>query len=100
MKIFRLISFIEGCSLLALLFIAMPLKYYAGMPEVVFYVGMTHGILFLVYAAWALGVSHTQGWSIGYWLFVFGLGVVPFGFLLVERNIKRALAREAVPEAA
>ena len=100
MKSFRVISFVEGCSLLALLFVAMPLKYYAGMPEVVFYVGMTHGILFLVYAAWALGVSHAQGWSIAYWLLIFGLGVVPFGFLLVERNIKRALSREPVPEAA
>ena len=93
MKIFRLVSFIEGCSLLALLFIAMPLKYVAGMPEAVSYVGMTHGILFLLYVAWTLGVSHVQGWSIGYWLLVFALGVVPFGFLLVERHIKRDLAR-------
>lgn len=100
MKIFRLISFVEGCSLLALLFVAMPLKYFAGMPELTYYVGMTHGMLFLLYAVWALGVSHTQGWSIGYWLFVFALGSVPFGFLLVERNIKRGLSREPLPDAA
>ena len=100
MKIFRYVSFIEGCSLLVLLFIAMPLKYYAGMPEVVFYVGMTHGILFLIYAALALIVSHTQGWSILYWLFVFLLGVVPFGFLVVDARLRKAMRGDAVAEAA
>ena len=30
----RLIAFVEGCSYLALLGVAMPLKYFAGMPQV------------------------------------------------------------------
>ncbi len=38
---------IEGCSTLILLFVAMPMKYYGGMPEVVSVVGMIHGILFI-----------------------------------------------------
>ncbi|HZP15686.1 MAG TPA: DUF3817 domain-containing protein, partial [Nocardioides sp.] len=50
----RGVGMIEGTSFLVLLFIAMPLKYFAGMPEVVFWVGLVHGILFLSYAAVAL----------------------------------------------
>ncbi|HDP89297.1 MAG TPA: DUF3817 domain-containing protein [Thioalkalivibrio sp.] len=99
MKLFRLVSLIEGCSLLALLFVAMPLKYYAGMPEPVFYVGMTHGILFLLYAGMALGVSHLQGWSIGYWLLIFLLGVIPFGFLVVDHRLRRTMHPQLAAEA-
>lgn len=43
----RVIGFIEGISYLVLLLIAMPLKYLADIPEVVRYVGMAHGILFV-----------------------------------------------------
>ncbi|MFW5972756.1 MAG: DUF3817 domain-containing protein, partial [Bacteroidota bacterium] len=45
----RLIGFIEGLSYLALLGIAMPLKYMAGMPMAVRYVGWIHGVLFVLY---------------------------------------------------
>lgn len=100
MKTFRIISLIEGLSLLLLLFIAMPLKYYAGMPGMVFYVGMSHGILFLLYAGFALAVSHRQGWSIGYWLFIFLLGVVPFGFLFVDHKLKRSIQQSMLTESA
>lgn len=99
MKTFRLVSFIEGCSLLLLLFVAMPLKYYAGMPAVVWYVGMGHGILFMLFAALSLTVSHRQGWSVGYWLLVLLLGVVPFGFLLLDTRL-RAETRSVAAESA
>ena len=42
---FRLVAISEGISFLLLLFIAMPLKYAAGMPEGVTYVGWAHGLL-------------------------------------------------------
>ena len=50
---FRIISLIEGLSFLVLLFIAMPLKYHWGHPEAVSMVGMTHGLLFIAYVAFA-----------------------------------------------
>ena len=46
---FRLISFIEGISFLILVFIAMPLKYLAGIPLAVKIVGMAHGVLFILF---------------------------------------------------
>ncbi len=38
---------IEGCSTLVLFFVAMPMKYYADIPEAVSVVGMIHGVLFI-----------------------------------------------------
>jgi integral membrane protein len=43
----RWAALFEGSSLLLLLFVAMPLKYYAGIPEAVKIIGPLHGILFL-----------------------------------------------------
>lgn len=88
MQAFRLISLIEGLSLLALLLIAMPLKYQFGIAEAVLYVGITHGTLFLLYMVVSLAVSHQQQWTIAKWLAVFLAGVVPFGFLMVDRQLK------------
>ncbi|WP_406672065.1 DUF3817 domain-containing protein, partial [Natronospira sp.] len=47
MRFFRLVSMIEGLSLLTLLFVAMPLRTYADMPLAVTYAGWIHGILYL-----------------------------------------------------
>ncbi|GAB6070926.1 DUF3817 domain-containing protein [Thiomicrorhabdus hydrogeniphila] len=49
MKFLRFMALLEGSSLLILLFIAMPLKYQFGMPEVVSWVGRIHGGLFIVF---------------------------------------------------
>jgi integral membrane protein len=91
MKLFRLISLIEGLSLLALLLVAVPLRVYAGLHEPVWYVGWTHGLLFLTYGALALVISHQREWSILRWLVTFLLGAVPFGFLVVDGQLKRAM---------
>ena len=98
MKVFRLISLIEGISLVTLLFIAMPLKYQFGVGEAVAYVGITHGCLFLIYMVMSLSVSHQHQWSIFKWLAVFFAGVLPFGFLLVDKQLRADPITAAVTE--
>ncbi len=49
MTFLRLMALLEGSSLLLLLFVAMPLKYQFGMPEVVSWVGQLHGALFVIF---------------------------------------------------
>ena len=100
MKLFRLISLIEGASLLILLLVAVPLRVYAGLHEPVWYVGWTHGLLFLTYGAFALVISHRREWSILRWLVTFLLGAVPFGFLVVDGQLRRAVQTAEEPEAA
>ncbi|WP_421704471.1 DUF3817 domain-containing protein [Aliiroseovarius sp.] len=58
--LFRKIASIEGWSYVLLLFVAMPLKYWAGMPEAVRMVGMVHGVLFVGYMM-ALGLAAERG---------------------------------------
>jgi integral membrane protein len=45
LKNFRILSLIEGLSLLVLLFVAMPAKYHFGFNDAVSYTGMAHGLL-------------------------------------------------------
>jgi len=82
----RLVSLFEGISLLVLLGIAMPLKYWAHMPLGVRVVGMAHGLLFVAYVLLLIQNAIEQRWSAG----KVGLGlvasVVPFGAIYAERN--------------
>ena len=49
LKRFRFMGLLEGSSLLISLFLAIPLKYFFGMPEAVSVVGSIHGFLFVSY---------------------------------------------------
>ena len=86
---FRLISFIEGISFLILIFIAMPLKYMAGIPLAVKIVGMTHGILFILFIIALFMAAKRYKWKVlTFQLFVYSL--IPFGFILIEKTIMKA----------
>src|SRR6185369_1627690 len=47
LKRLRLMDTVEGVSTLVLFGVAMPLKYFAGMPMAVRLAGMVHGVLFI-----------------------------------------------------
>jgi integral membrane protein len=91
----RLIALAEGVSFLVLLFIAMPLKYLADIPEAVRVTGMVHGILWVAFVG-ALGHAWaTLDWPLR--KLVMGLigSVTPFGPFLLEASLRR----EAAPAA-
>ena len=84
----RGVGMIEGVSYLLLLCIAMPLKYFAGMPEAVWYVGLTHGVLFISYAAVAFlawGRGQLPDKLLGYAALA---SVLPFGPFVIDRKLK------------
>ncbi len=91
LKTFRILSLIEGASLVSLLFIAMPAKYYFAYFDVVWIVGMTHGLLWLAYLAFSLPVSHKQNWSIIFWMLVLLASIIPFACLFLDRKLKQEL---------
>ncbi len=91
LKSFRLLSLIEGLSLITLLFIAMPARYQFGV-DFVWPVGMAHGLLWMAYVVLSLAVSHAQRWSVLMWLLALLCSILPFGFLLIDRRIKREIA--------
>ena len=85
---FRLVSLLEGSSFLVLLGIAMPLKYAAGRPEFVRYVGWAHGILFVLFLLALFEAASAQRWSVARIAGAFVAGVVPFGAFVLERKLR------------
>lgn len=76
---FREIAKWEGFSYLALLGIAMPLKYFAGIPMAVTVIGSIHGFLFVAMGILALDVRQEAKHSFTWVLTAFIASIVPFG---------------------
>jgi integral membrane protein len=87
LKQFIVISRLEGISFLLLVFIAMPLKYGAGMPLMVKYVGWAHGVLFMAYVAQLLFVAISLKWDIIKTMLGFIASLLPFGPFVFERRL-------------
>lgn len=92
---FRGIALLEGLSFLLLLFIAMPLKYWAGMPEAVKLTGWAHGVLFVLYVLSLLEVTLKQRWSIWTALLAFIASLIPFGTFVLDAQFLKKQARAA-----
>ncbi|MEK6639922.1 MAG: DUF3817 domain-containing protein [Nitrospirota bacterium] len=87
-RIFRMTALAEGCSFLILLCVAMPMKYFMGMPEVVRVVGSIHGGLFLLYVG-LLAVLHVrQRWSVMFSLYAFVASIIPFGTFILDKQLR------------
>jgi integral membrane protein len=88
--LFRLIGISEGVSYLLLLGIAMPLKYFYGMPEAVKYSGWIHGVLFMAYMAVALRCLFLLRWNLWSNFLLFAAALFPFGPFLIDGKLKKA----------
>lgn len=86
LAIFRLISILEGISFLILLGIAMPLKYFLNMPDMVRHVGMAHGILFIGYILGCLLLIKPMGWNRKQTLEIMGCSLLPLGPFYMEKK--------------
>ncbi|MDT8318298.1 MAG: DUF3817 domain-containing protein [bacterium] len=92
LKLFRLLSIIEGTSLIALFCVAIPAKYYLKVFDVVWDVGMIHGILWSIYFIMSLLVSHMEKWKVTLWITVLFASVIPFACFFLERKLKGSSA--------
>ncbi|MFC3886006.1 DUF3817 domain-containing protein [Bacillus songklensis] len=87
----RGIGIIEGISYLVLLFIAMPLKYFANLPIFVQIFGMAHGILFVLFVLMLLIVWFRHGWSLIRVLGAFMASLLPFGTFVLDARLRKEL---------
>ena len=103
----RVVAFVEGVSYLVLLSVAMPLKYFAGMPSAVKTVGWVHGVLFVLYllAVAEVAVRHRwpparvfgalaevafeHRWPPAKIAVAFVASLVPFGTFVLDRQLRR-----------
>jgi len=85
---FRLIGLIEGTSYLLLLFVAMPIKYMLGDPSYVKIVGMTHGILFILFILIQIQASTKYNFSSKDNVLYFVASLIPFGTFFTDTRLK------------
>lgn len=86
LKLFKIVAFLEGTSLLLLLFFAMPMKYFFQEPIFVKTIGMAHGVLFVVYIILAIMAKIELNWSFKKFSFICVASIVPFGTFYVEKK--------------
>jgi integral membrane protein len=88
----RWVSLLEGTTLVALVFVAVPLEHLGGYPLAVTWMGSIHGMAFLLYV-WMLIQTISGGdWT---WPEILRAGVaaiVPFGGFVNERWLRRKQA--------
>lgn len=85
----RFIGITEGISFLVLLLVAMPLKYYFGMPMMVKIVGWLHGVLFIAYIIAVLLAIKAMQWN---WFSVgvaLAASLIPIGTFVLDRSWKK-----------
>jgi len=85
---FRAVALLEGVSFILLLFVAMPLKYVAGMPEAVKLVGWAHGALFVAYLFALIDVWQDRAWSFGRVVLAFAMSLIPFGTFYLDKKLR------------
>jgi integral membrane protein len=85
----RLAALVEGVSFLVLLGVAMPLKYFAGLPAAVKVVGWVHGLLFVVLCVALANATAVARWPLGRAALVFVAALLPFGPFVVDRRMRQ-----------
>jgi integral membrane protein len=96
---FRTIALLEGASFLVLLFIAMPLKYLAGMPLPVRIMGSVHGLLFVLFVVALIRVSRDRHWPSRRSLTAFVSSLLPFGTLVFDRAVRHEMEERGPAQA-
>jgi integral membrane protein len=90
---FRLLGWLEGSSLIALLTIAVPVKYLLHNPTPVQWLGPVHGALVLLFLCSALQAGITHRWSFRKQAWkVLVACLIPFGTFYIDRRLLRPLA--------
>ena len=90
----RVLSMIEGISTLILFFVAMPLKYAAGMPMAVTIAGTIHGVLFTALALMLLVGIRQVPLPVSVAATGLVAAVLPGGPFLFDRQLRRAAQPE------
>lgn len=85
----RVIGFIEGVSFLLILFVTMPLKYYAEMPGPNKVIGMVHGLLFVLYVLAVVQSKIEYNWPLKKTALALLASIVPFGTFWADAKLFR-----------
>ncbi len=87
LKIFHWTGALEAISYLLLFFVAMPLKYLWQMPIFVRWVGLFHGIFFILFCLAAVWVGARRGWPVRVIVLALVSSLFPFGPFVFEKKV-------------
>lgn len=95
LRMLRWVALVEGVSYVVLLFVAMPMKYLAGMPLAVRLVGAVHGALFVLFVVALVHAASANGWTLRRAAVAFASSIVPFGTFAFDRSLRDEIATAA-----
>ena len=84
----RIIGFLEGISLLILIFVAVPMKYLFHNPSLSKALGPVHGAIFILFVFNSLSVGVEQNWKFKTttWKVILAC-FIPFGTFYIDNKI-------------
>jgi integral membrane protein len=88
---YRVMAVLVGIGLLALVGVAMPLKYLADSTTVIGVVGPIHGLLYFGYLLTVADLGFKAGWSLPRIVRIMLAGAVPLLSFKVERDLTREI---------
>ncbi len=86
---YRVLAIVTGTMLVLLVFVAMPLRYFADMHGPVAVIGTAHGFLFMVYLVTALDLGVRRRWPLVKLGLIMIAGTIPFASFVAERRVTR-----------
>lgn len=95
----RLAGLAEGCTLLGLVAVAVPLKHLAGLPLPTRILGPVHGLMFLTYAMVLVETATAEAWPRRDWSRAALACLLPFGTFLNDAWLRRRLAGNPTSDA-
>ncbi|WP_140937462.1 DUF3817 domain-containing protein [Sphingobacterium lumbrici] len=91
LRIFRQIALWEAISTVILFFVAMPLKYFADVPEAVRIAGSIHGFLVVIFVILLLACWQMYHWKLSKVLIYFAVSLIPIVSFWVEKDLKKVI---------
>lgn len=85
---YRVLAYATGVALLGLT-VAFILKYAAAEPGMMSWIGVTHGVLYMLYLVVAIDLALKARWSIKGTVLVLIAGTIPFLSFVAERKVTR-----------
>ncbi|MDI9857894.1 DUF3817 domain-containing protein [Flectobacillus roseus] len=88
----RIIGFLEGLSLLVLIFVAIPMKHLFHNPTLSKFLGPIHGAIFLVFVLNTMSLAIEQNWKFRTttWKIIVAC-FIPFGTFYIDHKIFKHL---------
>jgi len=93
---YRIIAWIVGVVLIALVVIGMPLKYLGDNDTVVAAIGPAHGFLFILYVLATFDVGRRLHWPLPRMVLYMLAGTIPFLSFYAERKVTAEVRSNAV----